>query len=135
MSSSYITISYHIISYLMFFYFISSADLISILLYSSLFYFIWNWFDSIRLNSILFDWIRFTILFSIVFHTNEWFVSVYLSVCSSVSFSVWKNIFLLFSFFSHKRLPHSQTYTDTHTSKYIWIYVSSYGSYILLQRM
>ena len=51
----YITKSYHIISYLMFFCFISSADLITI-----------------RFDYILFYWIRFTILFSIVSQVKGW---------------------------------------------------------------
>ena len=84
MSSSYITISYHIISYLMFFYFISSADLISIPFYSIIFYSTLFQIDSIWFYSILFYWIWFTILFSIVSHINEWFVSICPSVCLCV---------------------------------------------------
>ena len=48
-------------------------------LQSILFYLISNWFDSIPLI-----WILFTILFSIVPHINEWFVSI----CPSVYLSV-----------------------------------------------
>ena len=143
MSSCYITISYHIISYLMFFYFISSAALISIPFCSILFYFISNRFDSF-----LFYWIWFTILFSIVSHTSEWFVSicpsVRLFICmNKFMFSVLSCFFILsllflysfhfhFSFFSYECLPHTHTRTRTH--KYIWIYVPSYDSYILLQK-
>ena len=83
-----VTLSYHIISYLMFFYFISSADLISILFYSILLYFKSIWFDLILFSSLLFYWIRYTILFSIVSHINEWYVSVRPSVCLSVCVSV-----------------------------------------------
>ena len=39
-----------------------------------------HYFKSIWLNSILFYWIWFTILFSIVSYINEWFVSIYLFV-------------------------------------------------------
>ena len=62
---------YIIISYLMFFYFISSADLISILFYSILFYSTLFQIDSIWFSFIQFYWIRFTILFSIVSHINR----------------------------------------------------------------
>ena len=135
MSSCYIILSYHIISYLMFFYFISSAALFSILFY----------------------WIRFTVLFCIVSHTNEWFVSVCPSVCSSVCVFICMNKFMFsllscffilsflflfslhfhfsfFTLFSHERLPHTHIRTRTRTHKYIWIYVPSYDSYILLQK-
>ena len=62
-----LVLHYIIISYLMFFYFISSADLFSILFY----------------------WIRFTVLFCIVSHTNEWFVSICLSICLFVRLCVY----------------------------------------------
>ena len=84
-----VTLPYHIISYLMFFYFISSADLIFILFYSILFYFISNWFDSIWFYFILFYWNWFTIFFSIVSHINEWFVSICPSVCLFVRLCVY----------------------------------------------
>ena len=87
MSSFHIIVSYEIISYLMFFNLISSVDLFSILFY----FFHLIWFNLIR-----FDWFRFTILFSILPHINEWFVSIYLSVC----LSVWIRFCSLFSFFS-----------------------------------
>ena len=133
-----LTLPYHIISYLMFFYFISSADLFFILFHLILFYSILLYFKLIRFDliwiySTLFYWIWFTILFSIVSHMNEWFVSICLSVCPSVCLSVWISLcffFTLFLFlysflfsslfyysfftlFSHERLPH--THTDTHT--------------------
>ena len=137
MSSCYITISYHIISYLMFFNFISSADLISILFY----------------------WIRFIILFSIVSHINEWFVSICWSIRPSVcvficmnKFIVFSSLLFLYSFFTLSFLifislsllsflmnvfltrTWTRTRTRTHTYTYIWIYVPSYDSYILLQK-
>ena len=119
MSSCYITLSYHIISY-----HISCSFILFLLLIWSPFY------------SILFYWVRFTVLFSIASHINEWFVSVCPSVCLSVClficmnkcmFSLLSCFFILsllfpfsfhfnfsfsFSFFSYERLPH--THTDTH---------------------
>ena len=78
-----IIISYHILSYVFLFYLFCWFDLHSIL-----FYFISNRFDMIWFDSILFYWIWFTILFSIVSHINEWFMSIFpsvrLSVCRSV---------------------------------------------------
>ena len=156
MSSCYI-----IIWYLMFFYFMSSADLISIVFYS-LFQIDLIWFDSILFSSIEFDflyivqysisyqwmicvcltayvficmnkffcsfilsllliwypfhfilsystlfqidliwfdsilfyWIWFTVLFSIVPHINKWFVSVCPSVRPSVCLSVCLFVYL-----------------------------------------
>ena len=126
-----------IISYLMFFYFIFSADLISILFYSTLFQIDLIWF-----YSILFYWIWFTILFSIVSHINDWFVSicpsVRLSVCLSVCLSVWISLCFLFSpvslLFSYERLPHTHTDTDTHihihmnTCSFLWlVHITSKG--------
>ena len=105
----------------------------SILFFSILFYFISNWFDLILFYSILFYWIWLTILFSIVSHINEWFVSicpsVRPSVCLSVCVFICMNKFMfsllscffilsllfLFSFFSYERLPHTHTDTDTDT--------------------
>ena len=143
MSSSYITISYHTISHVLLFYLFCWFDLHCILFYSILFYFISNWFDSSRfystwLNSIL---LRFTLLFIIVSHINEWFVSVCQSLYSSVCLLICMNKFfsflssLLFSLsfhfiFSHDRLPH----TLTRAHKFIWINVPSYNSYIFLQK-
>ena len=89
-----LVIHYHIILYLRFFYFISSADLISIPFYSILFYFISNWFDLIWFYSTLFYWIWFTILFSIVSHSNEWFVSICPSIRPSVCLSFWFSVCL-----------------------------------------
>ena len=90
----YIIISYHIISHVFIFYLFCWFDLHSILLYL-----ISNRFNSILLYFILktlnltdwirFYWIWFTILFSIVSHINEWFVSVCPSVRSSVCLSVY----------------------------------------------
>ena len=113
---------------------------------SILLYLISNRFNSILLYFILktlnlidwirFYWIRFTILFSIVSHINEWFVSVCPSVCLSVClficmnkcmFSLLSCFFILsllfffsfhfyfsfFTLFSHERLPHTHTDTDT----------------------
>ena len=111
MSSSYITISYRN----MFFYFIPSADLISIVQYCISY----QWMICVYLS------VR---------------PSVYLSVCLSVWISLW--FLFLFSFFSlfisflfsHERLPHTHTHARTRTHTYIWIYVPSYDSYILLQK-
>ena len=89
-----LTLPYHIISYLMFVYFISSADLISIVFYSILFYSTLFQIDLIWFDSILFYWIRFTILFSIVSHINEWFVSICPSICPSVCVSVCLFVYL-----------------------------------------
>ena len=135
-----------IISYLMFFYFIFSADLISILFYSIF------QIDLIWFYSILFYWIWFTILFSIVSHINEWFVSICLSVRPSVCpssvqficmnkfiFSLLSCFFilsLLFLFtlflFSHERLPHTHTDTDTqihmNICSFLWlVHITSKG--------
>ena len=97
MSSSYITISYHIILYLMFFYFISSADLISIPFYSILFYFISNRFDLIVFYLIAMN-----------------------DLCLSVRPSVWlficmNKFFSFLFFFSHERLLHTHNHTHIHT--------------------
>ena len=76
-------ISYHIISHVLLFYLFCWFDLDSILFYSILLY-----FKLIRFDSTLFGWVRFTILFSIVSHINEWFVCICLSVRPSVCLSV-----------------------------------------------
>ena len=65
-----VTLHYHIISYVFLFYLFCWFVLHSILFYSILFYFISN----------RFDWIWFTVLFSVVSHVNEWFVSICLSI-------------------------------------------------------
>ena len=89
-----VTLSYHIISYDISCSFILSLLLIwspfhFILFYSTLFQIDLIWFDSIRFDLILFYWIWFTVLFSIVSHINEWFVSVCPSVCLSVCLCVY----------------------------------------------
>ena len=160
MSSCYITLQYHIISYYISCFFILSLLLIwspfhSILIYFNLFYFISNRFDLIWFDWILFYWIRFTVLFSIVSHINEWFVSVcpsiYLSVCMFIcmnkflSFSLLSFFFILsllslfsfhfhFSFFSYERLSHTHTHTDTDTHihmnicSFLWlVHITSKG--------
>ena len=151
-----LVLHYHIILYLITCFFILFLLLIRspILLY----------FKSIWLDSILFYWIRFTVLFSIVSHINEWFVSICPSVCSSVCLSVWISSCFHFSFFSVSPFSHflflfflfsfffffcflfysfftlfsherlPHTHTRTRTHTYIWIYVPSYDSYILLQQ-
>ena len=145
MSSSYITISYF-----MFFYLISSADLFSILFYSTLFQIDWIGFDSIRLNTILLNSICYIVQYCISY---PWMICVCLSIRPSVCLSVclficmnnFSPCFLLFLslfslLFSHERLPYTHTrtrtwtHTRTRTHKYIWIYVPSYDSYILLQK-
>ena len=129
MSSCYITIPYHIISYLMFFYFISSAYLISILFYSILLYFKSIWFDLILFSSLLLNLIYYIVQYSISY---QWMICVYLPVrlpvCLSVCLSEWTSLcfpFLtLFSFFSRSNLflfslfswtSSSPIHTDTHT--------------------
>ena len=122
MSSCYITISYHIISNLLF---------------SCLF--CWLVLDCIQFDSIEFDWIWFIMLYSIVSHINEWFVRLF--VCLFVCLFICMNKFLfrflfcspLFSYlFSDERLAHWHDHLWTHT--YIWIYVPSYDWHILLQK-
>ena len=139
MSSSYITTSYHIISHVLLFYLFCWFAVHSIPFYSILLH-----FKSIRFDSIGFYWIWFTILFSIVSHVNEWFVSICLSGRLSYCLFICMNKFMfsfLFSsllFFSFPSLfswtPSSHTHTRTHTHTYIWIYVPSSDSYILLQK-
>ena len=152
-----LVLHYNIISCLMFFYLFCWFVLHSILLSlisnrfnSILFYFILKTLNLI--DWIRFYWIRFTILFSIVSHINEWFVSICLfvrpSVCLSVCvficmsmvlfsllfFSLHSFLFLfpflfsLISFFSHELLPHTHSRTHAWTHTYIWIYVPSYDS-------
>ena len=85
----YITKSYHIISYHISCSFVLSLLLIwspfhTILFYSTLFQ-----IDLFRIESILFYWIWFTLLFSVVSHINEWFVSICPSICLSVCLCVY----------------------------------------------
>ena len=107
------------------------------------------------LSSILFYWIRFTVLFSIVSHINEWFVSVCpsvrLSVCvficmNKFMFSVFSCFFILsllflFSFHFHFSFftlflwtSSSHTHTDTDTQinmnicSFLWlVHITSKG--------
>ena len=146
MSSSYITISYHIILYLMFFYFISSADLIS---NSTWFQIDLIWFDSILLNLIYYI-VQYCISY-------QWMICVYLSICLSVRLSVclsvWislcflfspVSLFFLYSFFSlfifislsllfsYELLPHTHTDTDTqihmNICSFLWlVHITSKG--------
>ena len=120
MSSCYITTSYHIIWYLMFFYFMSSADLISILFYS-----------------IEFDLLYCSVLYLI--SMNDLCLSVCLCLCVCLFICMNKFMFsLLTCFFNLSLLSFLMnvflTHTRTRTHKYIWIYVPSYDSYILLQK-
>ena len=124
MSSCYITLSYHIISY-----HISCSFILFLLLIWSPFY------------SILFYWVRFTVLFSIASHINEWFVSVCPSVCPSVClficmnkcmFSLLSCFFILSLLFSYERLPHTHTDTDTqihmNICSFLWlVHITSKG--------
>ena len=129
----YITISYHIISYHISCSFILSLLLIWSPFHSILFYFISNRFDLILFYSILFYWIWFTILFSIVSHINEWFVSI----CPSVCLSVCMNKFLFSLFFSlfswtSSSLKHGRTDTDTqihmNICSFLWlVHITSKG--------
>ena len=83
-----VTFPYHISCSLL-----SSVDLFPF--DSILLYFISNWFDSIQFVSI-----RFTILFSIVSHINEWFVSICLFVClNKFLFSLRFTFIFYFLFF------------------------------------
>ena len=91
MSSCYITLSYHIISYLMFFNFISSADLITIQFYSILFYFISNRFDLILFYSLLLNSICYIVQYCISY---QWMICVYLSVHLSVCVFICMNKFM-----------------------------------------
>ena len=89
-----LVLHYHIISYHI------SCSILSLSLIWSPFhsirlYFKSIWFDLIWFDLILFYWIRFTILFSIVSHINEWFVSI----CPSVCLSVCMNKFLSYCLF------------------------------------
>ena len=97
----------------MFFYFISSADLFSIPFYCILFYFISNRFDSIESDLLCCSVFQFLISFSFL-------------------------LFCLNSFVMNVSLTHTYTDTNTHartrTHTYIWMYVSSYASYILLRK-
>ena len=155
MSSCYITLSYHIISHVLLFYLFCCFDLHSLLFYSILFYFISNWFDSILFYSILLNLIYCIVQYSISY---QWMVCVCLSIRPSVCLSVWislcfvfspVSLFFLYSFFTlslfifffslsllsffmNVFLTHTRTRTRAH--KYIWIYVPSYDSYILLQK-
>ena len=146
MSSSYITLSYHIISHVLFFYLFCWFDLHSILFYSTLLYF---------------KLIRFTVLFSIVSHINEWFVSICPSVRPSVHpfvclcvclficmnkfmFSVLSCFFILsllflfsfhfhFSFFTlFSWTSSSHTHTDTHTHTHGHGHTNTYEYMFLL---
>ena len=128
MSSSYSTLSYHIISYLMFFDFISSADLLSIPFHSILLNFKSIWFYSLLLNLIY-----YIVQYSI---SHQWMICVYLSVhpsvypsvCLSVCLSIcpfvclfvclsvcMKKVLFPFLFFSLFSFLMKCTYTDTHT--------------------
>ena len=151
MSLSYITIPYHIILYLMFFYFISSADSI----FNSTSFQI----DLILFYPILLNSIYYIVQYSISY---QWMICVSLSVrpsvCLYVCLFICMNKFMfssllflhsfffiflfsfvllffysLFSWTSSSHI-HTHTQTRTRTHKYIWIYVPSYDSYILLQK-
>ena len=93
-----LTLSYQIMSYLMFFNFISSADLISIPFHSIEFYsilvnFKLFWFDLIWLNSILLNLIYYIVQYNISY---QWMICVFLSmsVCSFVRLSVCLFVYL-----------------------------------------
>ena len=139
----------------MFFYFISSADLISIhsiLFYSALFQIdsIWSPFDLIE-----FDLLYCSVLYLISMNDLCLSVrlSVYLFICMNkfmfsllscffilsllflFSFHFHFSFFTLFIFISLSFLMNVfLTHTRTRTHKYIWIYFPSYDSYILLQK-
>ena len=155
MSSCYITLPYHIISYLMFFYFISSADLLSIPFHSIQFYFISNWFSSMEFYSLLLNSIYYIVQHSI---SHQWMIFVYLSVHPSACLSVCMNKFMfsllscffilcflfyfsftsrliffsllllfLFSFlFLFSWTSSSRTHTDTDTHTYIHMNICSF---------
>ena len=151
MSSSYITLPFHIILYLMFFYFISSADLIS---NSTLFQIDLIWFYSILFYSILLNLIYYIVQYSISY---QWMICVYLSVRPSVRLcvclSVWISLCFLFSpvsllflfvslsflflfsfhfnfsfftLFSWTSSSHTHTHTDTDTDTQIHMNICSF---------
>ena len=142
----------------MFFYFISSADLISILFHLIPLFSILLYLKLIRFDLILFYFILLNLIYYIVQYciSYEWMICVYLSVRLSVCVFICMNKFIVYSFFvffflflfsfflfslysfftlfSYERLPHTYTHTLTRTHKCIWIYFPSYDSYILLQK-
>ena len=147
MSSCYITISYHIISNLVFSYLFCWLVLHRIRFNSIQFNFISNWFYSIQ-----FDWILFIILYSIVSHINDRFVarcgclSVSLFVCLSVwvgFFSVFLSLLVIFlsslflsvSWFLcfHESLPRTLTHGHSHwhTHEYEYMFLLMTGTYYL----
>ena len=114
-----VTLPYHIIPY-----HISCSFILSLLL-------IWSPFYSILLNSILFYWIWFNLLFCIVSHINEWFVSVRLSVCVFICMNkffsylfplLFFTLFsLLFSFLMIVFLTNTHTHWHTNTYEYMFL--------------
>ena len=113
MSSCYITISYYIISYLY-----VSYVFCGLVLHCIIFNFIS--IDSIRLTSIYHT-------FNIVSHVNEWFASICLSVCHSLSYTCY--LFFSFNLFP-EQLPHTLTnthsYTDTQTDSRMHMNICSF---------
>ena len=123
-----LTLQYHIISYLMFFYFISSADLISILFHFIQFYSTLFQIDFIKFYSILLNLIYYIVQYSISY---QWmiFVSICLFICTnkfmfSLSFLFFFLISFLFLFSFHFHFSFftlfswtssSHTHTDTDT--------------------
>ena len=96
-----------------------SCLVLSWLFYSILFYFISNRLDLIWLNSILLNSIYYIVQYCISY---QWMICVYLSVClficmNKFMFSLLFSFLFYYSFFSHERLPH--TYTDTDTQMHM----------------
>ena len=124
----YHIISYHIIFHVLLFYLFCWFDLHSILFYSTLFYFISNWLDSILFYFIEFDLLYCSVLYLI--SMNDLCLSVRLSICLSVylyeevyvfsSLLFLYSFIVLFSFISlsflmNVFLTHTHTHTDTDT--------------------
>ena len=129
MSSCYITLPYHIISYVLLFYLFCCFDLHSILFYSISFQ-----IDLIWLNSILLNLIYYIVQYSILY---QWMICVCLSVRLSVCLFICMNKFMFsllscffilsflfpfsflflysLSFLMNVSLTHAHTDTDTDT--------------------
>ena len=123
MSSSYITISYHN----MFFYFISSAALISIPFCSILFYSTLFQIDSILFYSIEFDLLYCSVLYLI--SMNDLCLSVRLFVCLFICMNkfMFSLLFLFcfpfFSFLMNVFLTHTHGHGHGHTNTYEYMFL------------
>ena len=142
MSSCYITISYHIISYLVFSYLfcwlvLHCIQFCSIQLYFKLIEFYLSYYRVLYLISMNDLWLVVAVCPSLC-------LSVYLFICmtnfhfffSPLLFLIpcLSFIFFVFYFFMNLFLAHTHTRTFTRTLTYIWIYFPFYDWYILLQK-